>query len=415
MLVQLQFPLWDTRRIADGAASVLPSPGWPAPVPLRSFLHGIGMVRRRPLGGLTGWVGEDYYCELATWVHIPRRFTVDLGPARATPVRHLFSRFYFDGTLSGKIDIGFFVSNTLLTSIVRDRMRSGNGKMPIGVAKAVAVITEIATALLLIPTSQAKTGATGPLNVMLSRFVDALCYATTPRPLRTEDGLKAAREQLKLGPATLATETAGPLSHYLASTAKLSAAPGGGIVSVALSTSLAPLPVPVWHIFSEDSNGDRDDRRMLRIALLRLSSDLYCLRQLIAVLGKNSLALPPRSTQSVVLQEYIRQLCKRLRTDINAVQKTEAGSLATPIFQRLFEPGAVAAAFSRLQIMDVHPNIRDLLRETMDEIIDRGDSKPIITIGPGGVYVQGVVHGDVTTNVTMAPRSGLNEDPRQRI
>jgi len=396
MLIQVQFPVWDTRRVSRHADLVLPSPGWPAPEPRRSFIHAVGMVRPRPLGGLSGWVGEDAFCDLSTWVRFPKQQTADVGPARQISVRHLFSRFYFDGTLSGKADFGFFISNDLITSIVRAKARKNTARSPLDAH--LGTITEIAAGVSEVPGRLVRSGDMVTLGSLARSFADALCSGTVRREGRGDAMAGALRERLTIGPPTICTESAGPLSRYLVRATYLRDATAGA--SVALARSRGETSPHVWHIFSRDFDPVRGDRRLLRIALLRLSSDLFCLRRLIADLGRDRLVVQPGSQGAAILQEYIRNLCKRLRSDIDSVQETETGRLARPIFRALFEPGAVEAAFSRLQLIDAAPEIREILRQTIDAILARngGDS---YTLAPGAILVQGSVQKDVTTYVTV--------------
>jgi hypothetical protein len=105
MLLIVQFPLADARRFLETTKPV--GPVWPLPVPDTEFVRHFGAIRYRPLGGLSGWVGEDLVCQAN------RAISFNLSGPRASQQaksRIAFRRFFSDGWAVGKLEIGFHIT-----------------------------------------------------------------------------------------------------------------------------------------------------------------------------------------------------------------------------------------------------------------------------------------------------------------
>ena len=63
MLVFYQIPMTDFRNFIEADTGKLHLPSWPIPKPNTDFIRSFGMVKRRRLGGLQGWVGENEICD----------------------------------------------------------------------------------------------------------------------------------------------------------------------------------------------------------------------------------------------------------------------------------------------------------------------------------------------------------------
>jgi len=66
MLLSIQFPLADSRAFLPQKVKLLERPTWPSPSidpPIIDFVRSFGIIRKRKLGGLRGWVGESALCE----------------------------------------------------------------------------------------------------------------------------------------------------------------------------------------------------------------------------------------------------------------------------------------------------------------------------------------------------------------
>lgn len=109
MLVVMQIPLVDGRRLLTHDPSLLPRPRWQPPTGSRpDFLRSMGAVRKRRLEGTASWLNEDIYCDARQWL----RFDPDVDRAmrcgaeaigRSTP---LFRRWMSDGLLVFRLEVG---------------------------------------------------------------------------------------------------------------------------------------------------------------------------------------------------------------------------------------------------------------------------------------------------------------------
>ena len=106
MLITIQFPFADSRKFITRDTQKLAKPSWLIPVPDRDFIRSFGVIRRRPRGGLTGWLGESYVCEANHAIRFQglEPFKDDSG--NLIKFRVAFKRFYFDGLAVGKFEVG---------------------------------------------------------------------------------------------------------------------------------------------------------------------------------------------------------------------------------------------------------------------------------------------------------------------
>jgi hypothetical protein len=107
MLIHLQFPIVDLRGLtqSDGLHSRLPVPSWPTPLMDEEFIRSGGIVRKRWRGGLNGWVAEDRYCDARNAIAFDAK-AFKQAELSKWQFKIAFRRFYFDGTVVAKFEIG---------------------------------------------------------------------------------------------------------------------------------------------------------------------------------------------------------------------------------------------------------------------------------------------------------------------
>ena len=107
MLVTIQTPTIDLRGFTAGTDR-LPLPAWPAPEPDKDFVRSFGPIRRRPSGGLNGWLGEAQICEARRGIRFsgPAPRYLDLETDEWS-VKVAYRRFFADGLATGKFEVGF--------------------------------------------------------------------------------------------------------------------------------------------------------------------------------------------------------------------------------------------------------------------------------------------------------------------
>jgi hypothetical protein len=106
MFLVLQFPLGDLRSFAPEHGRLV-SPTWPNPGE-GQYLRSAGHVRRRKLGGLNNWIGESRICV----ANRALRFSADRNDFKVGNGAWLepcVRRFFFDGHVAAKFEIGFRV------------------------------------------------------------------------------------------------------------------------------------------------------------------------------------------------------------------------------------------------------------------------------------------------------------------
>ncbi len=112
MFVLVQFPLVDLRLLAKDQRGRLPIPDWAADDPGRVFIRGFGAVaaRNTPAKGL---LGERYFADFdqAMRFREPIMYSED-GWRSPLEIHPWFRRFYFDGMISGRFEVGFIVKDS---------------------------------------------------------------------------------------------------------------------------------------------------------------------------------------------------------------------------------------------------------------------------------------------------------------
>jgi nucleoside phosphorylase len=98
LLVSVQFPIADLRRFVTVPTGQLPLPTWPSPLPSLEFVRGFGPISRRPRAISQDYLGEHRVCEA--------RRALRFVPVERPEFECAYRRFFFDGKLVGKFDIG---------------------------------------------------------------------------------------------------------------------------------------------------------------------------------------------------------------------------------------------------------------------------------------------------------------------
>src|ERR1700721_1090133 len=112
MLLTIQYPIADCRVFLGNVAFRHVRPNWPDPAEDEDFIRSFGIVKGRVSGGIPGWVGEGVHCEATRCIRFlpgqPKPVPLRLwdGKALNQQVRVAFRRFYSDGTVTSKAEIG---------------------------------------------------------------------------------------------------------------------------------------------------------------------------------------------------------------------------------------------------------------------------------------------------------------------
>lgn len=108
MFIAVVFPLADFRDLHPAGAGRLERPRWGEANPQAEFARGFGAIHIRTKSG-NGFVGESYYADCNKAIKYPRQIFlgVDQGQKEKILAYPVYRRLYFDGKMSGRIELGF--------------------------------------------------------------------------------------------------------------------------------------------------------------------------------------------------------------------------------------------------------------------------------------------------------------------
>jgi hypothetical protein len=292
MLLCIQFPFADARLFLEDA-EVLETPLWPSPTPDFEFVRFFGAIRRRPLGGLSGWLVESPVCKAdraLSFLKSPS-FIVHERAARIA-----FRRLYFDGLAMGKYNIGFYARLKTQNATLKDldkcflrlpiQIRNHHGnptKTELGQAgKYLAhryLAATTATKKAIGPTDGWQVRSGTPLAYLEFRDDESLVIPHSAKPIPLPDWTKGSE-----------------LFHY-------GIPYRGGQVSM-------------WIVKRGYSMEASNVARLLRFGLFRLNAEYECLRLILQGLSKKDIHVIRGTCLSEDLQDYLDKAITR-------IQKTE--------------------------------------------------------------------------------------------
>lgn len=111
MFVIVHFPLADIRPLFAGGLGRLTRPDWKADSIPEGFIPGFGKISSRTQSGLS-LRGERAFADCAQAIKFMERIQLQqdnlLRPLQITP---WFRRLYYDGELSGRFELDFFIAD----------------------------------------------------------------------------------------------------------------------------------------------------------------------------------------------------------------------------------------------------------------------------------------------------------------
>jgi hypothetical protein len=357
MLITIQFPFIDSRTFVSNNTQKLVVPSWLIPVPDHDFIRSFGIIRRRPLGGLTGWVGESYICEAHNAICFQGMQPFFNGLDKLIKFKVVFRRLFFDGLSVGKFEIGLAAWYSEEESfspfeLSADEMR----QLLLHVLKLPVLVRDSREKFI-----QCQLWQAGQPIARL--YAASTSLKQDCGRVNIEDWWIQPCEPLIL----LITDQEDLVVTYREDCKFLKIPCGVGT----LSHHIIPLEgknIPMWLIegicdrFSRLSSLESlefDTLRQLRIFLLRLHAEQKCLRGILRNISTGKLEISKRSEKSRILQEYLNQATKRIkRLNEHADKRVEAdvGELARKA-EDYFAPGERDALFNALKIIDIEKNI----------------------------------------------------------
>jgi hypothetical protein len=369
MLITIQFPIVDLRAFIDADSHKLGLPSWIAPDPNRDFIRSFGAVRRRPRGGLSGWLGESHICEADRAIRFqgikPLEFRIRYD-AISVKFKVAFRRFYFDGLSVGKFEIGLAAwgfgeyvfwdvwNKKKLSAADTKNFFSHILQLPIVVSNPCGESVSCQLWQAGRPLAKlyaASTTLKQAFSINQNPLKDWWVQSCEPIILITYQEDKERLEipfwgkvlNLQYTDSSDSVRYGGSLSHYTI--------PHEGE------------KLRMWLIGEYWAS---DGLRLLRIFLLRLHAERVCLRQVLRDISTGKLLISSRSTQSRMLQEYLNQATKRIKKlnkhadrrhkFCHSTAEAEVGELAREAEDQI-APGECDALFNALRMIDIEKNI----------------------------------------------------------
>ncbi|MET0267450.1 MAG: hypothetical protein ABW202_17775, partial [Duganella sp.] len=118
MFLILQFPFGDLRSFSEPNRR-LPDPTWPEPSKWQ-YVHSIGGIQQRNRPGLLNWIGETKFCSAENAIKFSGN-KADFLLGDGINFRVNFRRFFFDGQVSGKFEIGLRINYSEIAPSLTDR------------------------------------------------------------------------------------------------------------------------------------------------------------------------------------------------------------------------------------------------------------------------------------------------------
>lgn len=284
MLLSLQFPIADLRSFLEKPTGRLPLPGWPLPLPQRQFVRGFGPIVRRRRSISWDHLGENRVCE----AHHALRFI----PVARPEFQCAYRRFFFDGKVVGKFDIG----------LTRRR--------PAGEQPAVGIGPVLLRALglhVLVPSIN-KEARQRALHAVSGHLARAYLLAST------EQDAEATIGSWTLGGIPMLVVEYGPGDLLLPPTGAKAVpsmlGPGAALHHYWLRPT-AGVELSCWLLYSSGTEA-QDSMRHLRICLSQLHAQRSCLELILHSIAAGTLSPPRGSGAHKELDKYLNSTRRQL-------------------------------------------------------------------------------------------------------
>jgi len=342
MLITVQFPLADSRGFLERETYALEAPAWLTPLPGVDFVRSFGMVRRRPRGGLSGWLGEGVVCEAnrALRFRLLQRYVI--ADDFKVLFRIAYKRFYFDGLAVGKFEVGIAARE--------------DSDRPLTAKQTEGLLYYVLRRPVAVPD---PTGGEHLCELWQAGEALAELYriSTTETAVLEEPGVPQKWWVTAGEPVALLTHNVYEEEMqipFLGRFVPLSAFQAGN-----LSYHRVPLDgrqIGLWVIGEEwQSNWLRE----LRIFLLRLHAEREVFRRILRHLAVGRIDVQPRSEASKSLQYYLNEATRhisRLQDHSDDRAAADTAELARSA-EDFINPGERDALLQALEAIDVRKNI----------------------------------------------------------
>lgn len=124
MYFSVVFPIADFRSLHNENAGRLERPAWGQTDPRAEFARGFGAIHTRTKSG-SGYAGENYYADCENLIKYPSQIFLNpiSGSKRSILAYPIYRRFYYDGTMAGRFELGFRLNEGTIHEIARSEGR----------------------------------------------------------------------------------------------------------------------------------------------------------------------------------------------------------------------------------------------------------------------------------------------------
>jgi len=348
MLLIVEIPFVDLRRFLSQETGYLSVPAWPSPVPDEDFIRSLGVVRRRVGGGLVGWFSEESFCDLSRSLRFNALPAFDRGVGRKNiDIRVPFRRLYFDGVVSGRVELGFATRAPVSQVLSRDQSKD-----------FLEHILGLDAHFVAAPFKDTSK----PFVNLRKQIAELYLRATTAHSFPQAE---IDKKWLRMGAPNLYLRVGEDESIQLPGQARLArdyAAAGLAIHYLLFNHQGNNLPT--WTM-SVREGFDRRLARAIRMHLLRLYSELEVLRRLLRSIGDPSFTVEPRTPQSDLLQKYLLDTIRRLKNIRANVDKHFDNEVLSAVFIPPDEilPAEIDAIVQGIENARFRPNLARLFSE----------------------------------------------------
>lgn len=373
MLLHLQFPMADLRRVFGMSPKPNGAPAWPGPDEARQFVRRFGRVVRRLGGGLKGWIGEAQVCNAHEALRIPPQAFDALYATRRPHCA--FRRLYSDGRALAKIDIGISTAHS----------------PGVPAADWQTLVSDFLAAEIRVRSPDGSS-ADAKLRDAGARLAELYLWATSPRGVLPDEPRRAVAPLRPMLFVDAAEGEVPPPAN--AQRVQIPRIPAFGLWYRRLPVGKTWLPA--WHL-SRPPEMRADARgRNLRIYLLRLHAEREVFARALQEFGRREDAPPePRSAVAAFQRDYMLESMRRIAS-CEDYAATAAGDDEATAF-------AVSAS-AEADLRDVVLERAKLLgiKGREHEQLDALTRGHVIYVGNGGR----VVMGDQYTNTGVAGAMG---------
>lgn len=356
MLILIQIPVFDIRKFLDVKQELINKPNWKfledSDV-LSKFVRSIGPIEIRKTGQTS--LGENYYSKARRGIRFKQLPVIKVSEGSHEVVRQIkprFRRFFFDGTVCGKYEIGFSVELEKQQYIADQSFRN-------------FLDAVFATRVVIpIPFNKKEESTIVDCGRFLAK---QYLYATTHRKGIDHDPLLGVYAGIPC--VYVEKKTDERIQGSVMRNPLMLNQPQG--ISVALTKlSIGSKLIKVWYA-AMDPGLKSTAAREIRIAILRLNVFREALHFVFRKIEENNILPKPRSIESEELQSFFKDCFgKYLRKIPDELSNSDYESLAIQIEDKFAVANRKQLEDNLRKVIDIRGNYFYTIKAYLDKVKD---------------------------------------------